>query len=333
MNKNELKLLAQKYLDGTATEAEKLLLHQWYDATGNDWVEIINTSVPETEQDIKQRIFSKIETGITAEDGNTFTKIDVKRHISVQRLALWASSIAAALLIGFFAWNLNKPQQSSPVIADGQIVSVPKNRIMQITLPDGSKVWLNSGSEFRYPKKFNGKVREVELVEGRAFFDVKHETKHPFIVKTKDLNVTVLGTSFDVRSYFKEGSTKVSVVTGKVGITIPGEPDKPAIYLLPKQEIVLSKTSNQLIKEPTPEAAVDAWCKNVQVFEQENLSIVFKAIEKKYNAHIIVENKKLLDEKVTFNLSNQPLDSTIETLSYTKHFNYKIANDSTIVIK
>jgi len=329
MNKNELKVLAQKYLDGTATEAEKLLLHQWYDATGNDWVEIINTSVPESEQDIKQRIFSKIETGIAPESENA----DIKRQISVKRLVLWASSIAAAFLIGFFAWNLNKPQQSLPVTADGQIVSVPKNRIMQITLPDGSKVWLNSGSEFKYPKKFNTRVREVELVEGRAFFDVKHESKHPFVVKTKDLNVTVLGTSFDVRSYLKEGSTKVSVVTGKVGITIPGEPNKPAIYLLPKQEIVLSKTSNQLIKEPTPETAVDAWCKNVQVFEQENLSIVFKAIEKKYNAHIIVENKKLLDEKVTFNLSNQPLDSTIETLSYTKHFNYKIANDSTIVIK
>jgi transmembrane sensor len=329
MSTNELKRLAQKYFAGTASAEEKEMLHQWYDATNDGWVEVVETNLPDTEEQIKQRIFKNLQQRIQLDKEAQQQKV-IKHNFSLRRILLPVASIAAILLIGVFVFRYTD-KQILPV--EKQIVKAPSNKVIQIILADGSKVWLNAGSVFKYPKTFNAKVREVELLEGRAFFDIKHMADHPFIVKTNNLNVTVLGTSFDIRAYKREGTTKVSVVTGKVGITIPNEPAKPAIMLTAKEEIVLSRTTKHVVKAITKEAVVNLWCKNVLVFDQEDLSNVFKAIEKKYNTKITVEDKDLLKERISITLGNQRLDTIMEILSFTKHFNYKMANDSTVVVK
>ncbi|HTH82520.1 MAG TPA: FecR domain-containing protein [Mucilaginibacter sp.] len=331
MSTNELKRLAQKYFAGTASTEEKTKLHEWYDATNDGWVETVNTDEPETEDQVKQRIFKDLQKRILLEKEAEAPKA-IRHNFSLKRILMPVASIAAALIVGFFAYQyFNQPVVELPI--EKQIVKAPSNKVIQIVLADGSKVWLNAGSVFKYPHQFNGKVREVELVEGRAFFDVKHMDDHPFIVKTNNLNVTVLGTSFDVRSYKREKTTKVSVVTGKVGITIPNEPTKKAIMLVAKEEVVLSTATNHVVKEPTRETVVNLWCKDVLVFEQESLANVFKAIEKKYNTKITVENKELLNERITITLGNQRLDTIMEAIKFSKPFNYKMANDSTVVVK
>ncbi|MGF7080194.1 FecR family protein [Mucilaginibacter sp. UYCu711] len=327
MSTNELKRLAEKYFEGTASEQEKQQLHQWYDTTNDGWVEVVNTASPEDEEQVKQRIYKNLQKRIQLEKEMQPAQV---RPISLRRILLPVASIAAILLAGIFIFR-SADQQVIPI--EKHVVKAPSNKVIQILLADGSKVWLNAGSIFKYPKTFNGKVREVELIEGRAFFDIKHMTNHPFLVKTHNLNVTVLGTSFDVRSYQREGKTKVSVVTGKVGITLLNEPKKPAIMLLAKEEIVLNTTTKHVAKAQTKEAVVNLWCKDVLVFEQEDLSNVFKAIEKKYNTKITVTDKDLLKERISITLGNQRLDTIMEILSFTKHFNYKMANDSTVVVK
>jgi transmembrane sensor len=329
MSINELKRLAQKYFAGTASAEEKEQLHQWYDATNDGWLETVETNLPEAEEEIKQRIFKNLQKRIRLDKELQQQKI-IRHDFSLKRWLLPATAAAAILLVGFFLLK-NVTQQTLPIIK--QLVKAPSNKVIQIALADGSKVWLNAGSVLKYPKTFNAKVREVELVEGRAFFDIKHMDDHPFVVKTSNLNVTVLGTSFDVRAYQREGKTKVSVVTGKVGITVPGEPSKAAIMLVAHEEIVVNKITHQVAKAITKEAVVNLWCKEVLVFDQEDLNSVFKAIEKKYNTKIIVADNDLLKERISITLGNQRLDTIMEILSFTKHFNYKMANDSTVVVK
>ncbi|SHM90421.1 FecR family protein [Mucilaginibacter sp. OK098] len=328
MNKNEIQQLAQKYLDGTATAEEKRLLDQWYNTIHDD-DQIVNVAIeePESEADIKQRIFANLHRKIKQEpEPRSYPGV-------LRRLYVQIASVAAVIIIiSSVSWYFSRVN-STVQLADTALVNIVAPKIMEITLSDGSKVWLNARSVFRYPKTFGSKNRQVELIEGRAFFDVKHQVSHPFIVKTKSLNITVLGTSFDVRTYQKEGTTKVSVLTGKVGITLTGNTSQRAIMLLPKQQIVLSKLNNQLKKEITHESVVNLWCKSPLVFEQENLNNIFKAIEKQYNTHIKVDNKKLLDERISITLGNQRLDTIMEILSFTKHFKYQMANDSTVVIK
>jgi transmembrane sensor len=324
MDTKELEKLAQKYLDGTATAEEKALLNQWYDTVHDGETEQVYTKNPETAEQVKARIFSRLQQKAFME-----TKT-VKRSGTVRKLIIGITSAAAVLLILFFSGQKNTYNIAIP---SKQLVKVPDHKIIQLLLPDGSKVWLSAGSVFKYPKKFDNKLRTVELLEGRAFFEIKHRNKHPFIVKTSSLNVTVLGTSFDVRAYKNEGTTKVSVVTGKVGITLKGPSKEPAMMLLPKQQAILSKVTNQIFKQVTKEIAVNAWCKSKLVFEQEDLGNVFKVLEKKYNTRINVDNKNLLNERISITLSNQHLDTIMEILSFTKHFKYEIANDSTVVIR
>ncbi|MEP6610943.1 MAG: FecR family protein [Mucilaginibacter sp.] len=329
MNQNELQNLAAKYLSGEASAEEKNLLEQWYN-TIHDGDRVVNVSIdqPESEADVKRRIFANLQLKI-----NETPQIG-KHPRSVRRLVVYIVSAAATVI--FIAsslalyFNRSNPAGNK---THTQIAKIVAPRIMEVILPDGSKVWLSAHSIFKYPKVFLGKTRQVELMEGRAFFDVKHQSDHPFIVKTQGLNITVLGTSFDVSANQKEGTTKVSVVSGKVGVTFNDKRDQHAIMLLPKQQIVLSNTNNQIKKEPAQEAVVNLWCKSPLVFEQENLNNIFKALEKQYNTRITVDNKQLLDERISITLSNQHLDTIMAILSFTKHFKYKIANDSTVVIK
>lgn len=329
MNKNEAQKLAKKYLKGEATAEEKELLNRWYNIIHNEEQTLtVFTEDLESEADIKQRIFTNLQAKIKQET-NTGNRVGLVRHMVIR-----IASVAAVIIfiISGLTWYFNR---FGPIteLKDQQLVSVVANKIMKINLPDGSKVWLNAHSVFNYPKEFSGKNRQVELVEGRAFFDVKHQSSHPFIVKTKNLKITVLGTSFDVRAYRKEGTTKVSVLSGKVGVTLNKKNGQPATMLLPKQQVILYNSNNQIKKDTASEPVVNLWCKKPLVFQQENLSDIFKAIEKQYNTHITVDNKQLLDERLSITLNNQRLDTIMEILSFTEHFKYQIANDSTVVIK
>jgi transmembrane sensor len=333
MNRTDLQQLAKKYLEGKATTEEKRVLNHWYDTIhDNRLVEIVLTDTPETENDIKDRIFDSVKNEINAKNNEGAI---VKNHPAVLKRIAYRIAYAAAVILIITSVAFYFSRDNNKMILPGtELVNVTATRIMKITLPDGSKVWLNAHSTFKYPSSFAGKkLREVELVEGRAFFDITHQSSHPFIVKTKKLNITVLGTSFDVRTYEKEGTTKVSVVTGKVGITLPGHANEPAVMLLPKQQIVLSKITRRLTRDIIKEPVINLWCKSPLVFEQESLDNVFKAIEKQYNTQIEVDNKKLLNDRISITLSNQRLDTIMEILSFTEHFRYHIANDSTVIIK
>lgn len=327
MSTNELKRLAKKYFEGTASEQEKQQLHNWYDTTNDGWVEVVNTASPESEEQIKQRIYRNLQERIKQDKEAQSAKVT---SISWKRVLWPAAAVAAVLLVAFLMF---KPTADKIVPLTNHTIKAPSSKVTQILLADGSKVWLNAGSVLKYPKKFDGKLREVELVEGRAFFDIKHISTQPFVVKTHNLNINVLGTSFDVRSYQREGKTKVSVVSGKVGITRPNTPAVPAIMLMAKEEVELGTDTKYVAKAITKEAVVNLWCKDVLVFDQEDLNNVFKAIEKKYNTKITVANNDLLKEKISITLGNQRLDTIMEILSFTKHFNYKMANDSTVVVK
>jgi ferric-dicitrate binding protein FerR (iron transport regulator) len=330
IGRNELKQLAKKYLGGTATPEEKELLNQWYDTIHDgDQLEVV--SAADSEADVKMRIYENLHSEIINQKLKDNT-MPVNHSASVIKMIRWSAAAAVVFLFAGIAWYANKWVSKTTESASEQ-VTVTTQKITKLTLADGSSVWLNAHTTFKYPNSFNGKLREVQLIEGRAFFDVKHESEHPFVVKTKTLNITVLGTSFDVRTSAKEGMTKVNVITGKVGVTRPGHANEPAVMLLPKQEIVLNKMANQFIKGVTPDQVINLWCKSPLVFDQENLDNVFKAIEKQYNTHIQVADKTLLNERISITLSNQRLDTIMEILSFTKHFNYQIANDSTVVIK
>ena len=158
-------------------------------------------------------------------------------------------------------------------------------------------------------------------------------TDKPFIVHAKTLNITVLGTSFDVKAYHNDKDIKVTVKTGKVGVTMRDKPERPALMLLPAEQATIPEKTTQIHVTEISKPAIAPWKDNRMVFEDELLSEVFNALERKYKQHIIIEQADLSAEKISLTLDDQPIGDVLKVLGFSKKFNYSQLNDSTIVIK
>jgi len=128
------------------------------------------------------------------------------------------------------AEKVNTAEKMTPEKAFNQLI-VPKGKRSTLTFHDGTKLWVNSGSKVIYPESFDEKKREI-FVEGEVFLDVKQDTERPFVVKTKQLDVTVLGTQFNVSAYDSDEQMQVVLVNGKVEVQTL---DKEVQELLPNQ--------------------------------------------------------------------------------------------------
>ena len=141
----------------------------------------------------------------------------VERSASAQDLRKW---LAAAVILGVIIalYLLVRPldHQVKNNLALNEVIAKPGTKI-HLLLPDGSKVWLNSESRLQYKGKFSDSLREVTL-EGEAFFDVVKDKTHPFIVHTSDIDVRVLGTAFNVKSYPKESSIEATLIRGMIQV-------------------------------------------------------------------------------------------------------------------
>ncbi|GGB93259.1 FecR family protein [Dyadobacter sediminis] len=324
MTQEYIRQLAGKFVSGTASEEEKKILHDWYDQMASDEQppETVFTNNPETADEIKKRMLSGLKA--MQQPGNRNPD-----WILLKRLVNWTTAAAALIIAGFLFWtNSHKP--ASPEM---HLVQAPLGKTLKVHLPDGSSVWLNAGSSMRYPDHFAGKTREVVLKEGQAFFDIVHLSGKPFVVHAKKLDITVLGTSFDVKAYKNDRHIKVSVKTGKVGVTLRDKPESPALLLLPAEQAVLPEKTAKIQVAEISKPAIASWKDNRLVFEDELLSEVFNVLERKYRKHIIIEKENLSTEKISFTLDNQPITDVLKVMSFSKKFNYSQLNDSTIVIR
>ncbi|MDJ1483309.1 FecR domain-containing protein [Cytophagaceae bacterium YF14B1] len=326
MTEEYIQQLAQKFLNGTATEQEKQLLHTWYDHKTSE-AEESEVFLNQTSDELKQRIHTKLKTAGMETDTHSPVKRLPVRYI--RKLSLWSGIAAAFVVIIFWFSRQTTPQIKSTT----KIIQVPLAQTQKLKLSDGSTIWLNAGSKLSYPDSFAGKTREVVLLEGQAFFDIAHRTDKPFIVHAKTLDITVFGTSFDVKAYEKDATIKVSVRTGKVGVQLRENPEKPAQIVLPAEQVVLVHNTDHMQVVPISKPAIAPWKENRLIFEDETLPEVFFALERKYKQHILIKNPDLLTEKITITLDNQPMEDVLKVLSFSKKFNYSQVNDTTIVIK
>jgi transmembrane sensor len=324
MTQEYIRQLAKKFLNGTASEEEKQILHNWYDEQNPEvpGVQTVYTSTSENADDVKNRMRSNLKA-------MQQPVIKKSNFTLIRRLVSWSTAAAAMVIGGFIYWtNSHKPLETSV-----HIVQAPLGKTLKVTLPDGSSIWLNAGSSLSYPDSFRGKTREVVLREGQAFFDIVHKTEQPFIVHAKTLDITVLGTSFDVKAYENDADIKVTVKTGKVGVKLRDKPETPALMLLPAEQAVVPEKTAKIHVSEISKPAIAPWKDNRLVFEDELLSEVFHALERKYNQHIVIEKEDLTNEKITLTLDNQPMTDVLKVLGFSKKFNYSQLNDSTIVIR
>lgn len=259
---------------------------------------------------------------------------------------LWVAGIAASLVIGWFIMTdlPGKTKQVSQHQAQNT-VSTKRGSKSKIQLPDGTQVWLNADSKITYNENFQGKLREVHLT-GEAFFDVERDETRPFIIHTNAIDVKVLGTSFNVRSYEDEKNTETSLIHGSVEITLKNNPDKK-IILKPNEKLIVKNNDMQLVTKKPEAKKPDIrlplltlakvnyqkkdssvietlWVKNHLAFDGEAFEDVALKIERWFDVKVNITDEGL--KKVLFSavFDEENLQQVMEALRITGKFKYTI---------
>ena len=173
---------------------------------------------------------------------------------------------------------------------------IPVGGFYQLTLSDGSKVWLNSMTELRFPVAFTGEERKVYLT-GEAYFEVAPDSKHPFIVVTEEgMEVKVYGTEFNMSTY-QHGVVQTVLVSGKVGIRVNATGKE--VMLAPKQMAEYSeKTGMVRVEEADPYRYI-AWKNGEFVFERETIEEIMERLGRWYDVKVFYENESLKQKRFT----------------------------------
>lgn len=276
--------------------------------------------------------------------------------------ALIASLFLIVTTVAFFFVNRPKNAGSEAVykkveqLQNTGIAETRKANKTKLVLPDGSTVWLNSGSKLLYVDMLKVANRREVTLTGEAYFDVAHDEKKPFIIHTASIDVKVLGTEFNVKAYPEDATVETSLIRGSVRVVLKNDPSKS--YLLkPNQKLVLFKpvaavnTTNEKVQtekafEGIPKvvvqklnyingsaiAAETSWINNTLSFHDESFKEVAVKMERWYDVEFEFKNKRLELELLTGMLPSESLEKAMAAWKFTTPgFNYRIENNKVII--
>ncbi|HSI74680.1 MAG TPA: FecR domain-containing protein [Lunatimonas sp.] len=240
--------------------------------------------------------------------------------------------VAAILVASFiFGWSLAPVSQ---VNVEPQITQIDQAYIqrttsqgekLQLTLADGTKVWLNTSSEVTFPEKFGNDNRLISL-RGEGYFEVALDSLRPFIVQTDYLKTTVLGTSFNINAN-ESGDTKIALVTGKVEVST----SQSQVSLFPGEMLIFDKVSASIDVSGFDSSQVLGWKNGVLRFHRASLREVKEGLEEWYGVKIKLKNAKGVNWQFSGEYSQQMLEEVLKSMSYIKEFDYQI-NDKTVTL-
>lgn len=196
-----------------------------------------------------------------------------------------------------------------------------------VTLPDGTIVYLNAKSSLTYSQDFGRESRNVAL-SGEGFFEVKKDMKKQFTVKTGYMDITVLGTKFNVYAYQDKDIVEMSLVEGSVNIVTVLPPYKN-INVKPNEKVTYYKKTGELKHESTSNEAETAWMKKELVFRSEKLENVFSCLSRKFAVSFNVEDESLLDDIYTGTFEDENIESILKVLK--THYKFDYQNEDGII--
>jgi transmembrane sensor len=256
-------------------------------------------------------------------------------------------------LIGLFTWPhhtqalLTPPEE--PAKVTGEVVTTTGSR-KRLSLPDGTLVWLNAGSRINYDKSFTTGAREVSLT-GEAFFDVAPNAERPFVIHTQSVDIRVLGTSFNIKSYPSDKTTEATLIKGSIEVSIRNRPSDK-IILKPNEKLIVSNEDSFSLKklprrrEPRPESLViskptyeehsgamieTGWVDNKLIFQDEEFRELARRMERWYGVSIRFDSRKAEELHFTGIFEKESIQQALDALRLTARFDYTI-EDSAITI-
>lgn len=306
--------LILRFLSGTATVAELHELEAWTTASNENKSKLLAFQKIWNERDLLSMPDFNSEAEWLKLKGRMNEERDNVRSLfgSGYMFKIAASLLLVALVSVFVyvTW-----------FRSTTIVEQTAETIRQITLPDGSSVWLNRHSEISYASDFI-EDRNTTLT-GEAFFEVAPDPERPFVISTGEAIVKVLGTSFNVRAYKNETEQEVFVATGKVNVTAA----KGSVDLVPGDLAILHKNNLALTSVHLEDENALAWKNRKLVFNKTNLEEVANILEHYFEISIVIKNPVLEKCRFTSSFNDPTLDEVIEAISLSLNLNVVHQND------
>lgn len=243
-----------------------------------------------------------------------------KKIYALPRRALsYAAVIIPFLILSYFTFAYFTGDDNQ-YLQDISKIEVPNGSKSQIELKDGTKVWLNAGSTLQFNEDFGKAERKVTLY-GEASFEVARNEELPFIVATGEVDIRVLGTTFNVNTYQESGEIKVALLEGSVellsdaGESIRMKPGNMAIYHTGSRKIEVREggISNAF-----------GWRDNLLIFEGESFAQIVHVLERTYNVHIRIHNEELKSRQFAGDFVNNSIEQVMSIVSTRQNFTYKI---------
>ncbi|MDD2793431.1 MAG: FecR family protein [Sediminibacterium sp.] len=374
MKEEQFWILLSKKLANEANADELVLLQELLNGNA-EWqaiydhlIEFCNSKpVPSNEhrlrgEDAYLNHINRLKENVSDFEAEKETEISIPELRVKKRYMKWvqlAGSMAAVLILFYFTYYTSPSGDAS--LANNELphneVKVGHGSKSKIQLPDGTQVWLNSGSKLTYEGSFKGGLREVAL-DGEAYFDVTSDPKHPFIVHTSNIDIKVLGTAFNVKAYDLDRTIEATLIHGSIEVVDRLQPDAPKVMLKPHEKMVFNKSRHAaavktgLIEETQPEQPIStsailvtplpkhiadssiqetSWLYNRISFDDEKMTDVAIKLERWYDVKIKITDDKVKNYRISGAFIDETIDEALRDIQLLIPFKYEI-NNKTITI-
>lgn len=299
-----------RFFEGKTSLEEEIRIRQWMEAS------------PQNQETLfkERRIYDAILLSATDEE-----LLLVEKQKPVHRIIWILSRVAAILFLIISIGYVFNRQYSQQEALSYFSFYVPPGQKINMTLPDGTEVWLNSCTRIKYPQSFNRRKRHV-ILDGEAYFQVSHDKRKPFVVQTEKYSVEVLGTEFNVNSYAADKYFATTLFSGAVKI-ISNENQQENIELKPQDKAYLANGRLIIVQEDNPDCL--AWKDNLIVFKQTSFAEIMKSFERYFDVKISINNEELKQHSFTGKFrQTDGLDYALKVLQKYIDFNYTKEKDS-----
>ena len=246
----------------------------------------------------------------------------VFRRIVIELLKV--AAIALILLSGNFLLQKDDQMESLPSF---QTLYVPAGQRAELILPDSTKVWLNANSKLVYPSSFQEGIRQVEL-DGEAYFDVRHNRDNPFIVRTKSMNVTVLGTEFNVSAYSGIEEFNIALLRGSVELN---SPDRSRKYRMMAGEQVLYR-DGKYVSAQIGSMDYFKWKEGLLSFSNQPIHVIIEKLRLYYDIKIEVADLPFLKERYSGKFRvKDGIEQVLKVLQLEHKFTYVKDNELNLI--
>ena len=316
--------LLNKFINENITPDERKVMK-------NSVTELSDEELKQAMSDVWEQYETKATSPVAFEQ--IARKLSIKSQSSMRHTLLFIAKVAAViaipLLIGIQIHLYITNDKLNKFIDQQLAIQVESGEKAAITLPDGTKVYLNAATSLSYPSDFGLYQREIYLT-GEAYLEVAKYAEKPFHVHTDDVEIEVLGTKFNVNSYPDQDEVETTLIEGAVKLTTKNNSQHP-IIMKPSQKVIYSKKNHQLSSRQTTGHFETAWTQGELVFRSAKFSDIIEKLKKRYGVEIQITGDKYNTDLFTGSFKEEYIHGVLRLLQMHYQFTYTEKNGKILI--